>query len=233
MEEKKANHANLEKKRAIFLQIGYLITLAVILMAFEWSTVKRRAAIPEFTTKGEVEESIINTFQDDKPLERPKPEIFITQMFQMIDDEAIDIDDIITFDVTDDQNSKNNYKVNFEPESYDNTVFFVPVEDMPIFRPAINKTQEEADIDLHNYVASRVEYPEMARANGIEGKVYVSFVVDKKGKVKDVKVARKTDPLLETEAIKVVKALPDFLPGRQRGQEVNVSYSVAINFRLG
>jgi len=231
MEEKKAKHVNLEKKRGLFLQIGYIITLAVLLMAFEWSTEKQKTDIPVLIGDSGTIEFIDNTYREE-PKERPKPKLTITDIIALIDDEADLPDDKLEFSSEIDEKTKLevNYKFTDEPDE-DN--IFVVVEDMPIFRPKVNKTREEGDIDLHKYVASRITYPELARGSGIAGKVYVNFVVDKSGKVKDVHVGRSTHPLLDAEAIKVVKTIPDFRPGKQRGKNVSVSYHVVINFKLG
>ena len=85
---------------------------------------------------------------------------------------------------------------------------------------------------LRNYIMNDVKYPEIAKENGIQGKVFISFVVSKNGSVKDVKVARAVDTLLDKEALRVIKSLPGFKPGKQRGQTVNVNYIIPVNFVL-
>jgi TonB family protein len=102
-------------------------------------------------------------------------------------------------------------------------VFFI-VEDMPEFPGG-----EQA---LRKYIAGAVKYPEIAQKNGIQGKVYVTFVVAKDGSVTNAKIARGVDPALDQEALRVVNSLPKWKPGKQRGKEVNVSYTVPINFVL-
>ncbi|NPA35383.1 MAG: M56 family metallopeptidase [Chlorobi bacterium] len=102
-------------------------------------------------------------------------------------------------------------------------VFFV-VDEMPEF-PGGEK-------ELHRYIATSVNYPEIARKKGIQGRVYVSFIVSKTGEVKNVKLARGVDKVLDEEAMRVVKEMPDWKPGKQRGENVNVSFTVPINFVL-
>lgn len=102
-------------------------------------------------------------------------------------------------------------------------VFFI-VEEMPQF--------QGGDLGLRKFIANEVRYPKIAQENGIQGKVFVNFVVDKKGKVRNAKVARGVDPSLDAEALRVVSALPDWTPGKQRGQAVAVAYTVPINFAL-
>lgn len=107
--------------------------------------------------------------------------------------------------------------------SGDEQVFFI-VEDMPEF--------PGGELALREYIANAVKYPEIAQKNGIQGKVYVTFVVSKDGSIANCKIARGVDPSLDKEALRVVNSLPKWKPGKQRGQTVNVSYTVPINFVL-
>jgi periplasmic protein TonB len=101
---------------------------------------------------------------------------------------------------------------------------FVIVEEPPEFPGG-----EDA---LRKYVADNTKYPAVARENNIQGKVYVRFVVTYDGSVEQVSIVRKVDPLLEEEAMRVVRALPKFKPGKQRGRPVNVWYTLPIVFQL-
>ncbi len=105
----------------------------------------------------------------------------------------------------------------------DEEIFFI-VEDMPEF--------PGGDLALRKFIAASVKYPEIAQENGIQGKVYVTFVVGDDGYVKNAKIARGVDPSLDKEALRVVSSLPQWKPGKQRGQAVNVAYTVPINFAL-
>jgi protein TonB len=109
-----------------------------------------------------------------------------------------------------------------EPPS-DEQVFFI-VEEMPEY--------PGGEAALRNFIAQTIKYPTAAQELGIQGRVYVTFVVSKTGKVTDAKIARGVDPVLDKEALRVVNALPLWKPGIQRGKPVNVSYTVPINFSL-
>ena len=86
---------------------------------------------------------------------------------------------------------------------------------------------------LRKYIADNVKFPDEAKANGQEGKVFVQFIIDKNGDAKDVEIVNGTGiDCLDNEAIRVVKSMPQWKPGRQRGQNVNVSFTVPINFQL-
>jgi TonB family protein len=111
------------------------------------------------------------------------------------------------------------------PKSLDagEEIFFI-VDDMPEF--------PGGEMELRKYMANNISYPEEALKKGIQGKVYVTFVVDAKGQVANAKIARGVDPSLDREALRVVNSLPAWIPGKQKGKPVNVSYTVPINFAL-
>ena len=88
------------------------------------------------------------------------------------------------------------------------------------------------DLELRKYIAQNIQYPEIAKENGIQGKVFVQFVVNQKGEVEQVKVVRGVDPSLDKEAVRVIQSLPKWKPGSQRGKPVKVSFTVPINFQL-
>jgi TonB family protein len=102
-------------------------------------------------------------------------------------------------------------------------VFFI-VEEMPEF--------PEGQLGLRKFIAQSIKYPVKAQENGIQGKVFVNFVVAKDGSVKNAKILRGVDPSLDTEALRVVNSLSNWKPGKQKGKEVAVSYTVPINFVL-
>ena len=102
-------------------------------------------------------------------------------------------------------------------------IFFI-VEDMPEF--------PGGEIALRQYIGNSVKYPADAVKDGTQGKVYITFVVSKDGTIANAKIARSVSPSLDAEALRVVNSLPVWKPGKQRGQAVNVSYTVPINFKL-
>jgi periplasmic protein TonB len=101
---------------------------------------------------------------------------------------------------------------------------FTIVEEMPMF--------PGGDDSLRRYIAKSVKYPEVARENGIQGRVFVQFVINGKGRVEQTKVVRGVDPSLDREAMRIIEALPPWQPGKQRGKPVKVSFTVPINFKL-
>lgn len=104
------------------------------------------------------------------------------------------------------------------------TKIFDVVEEMPSF-PGGNGA-------LMSYLASNIKYPVVAQENGVQGRVIVSFVVERDGSISDVRVARSVDPSLDREAQRVVKSMPRWKPGKQNGSAVRVKYTVPVVFRL-
>lgn len=104
------------------------------------------------------------------------------------------------------------------------TKVFQSVEQMPQF--------PGGDVELMKYINSHIKYPTMAMENNIQGRVVVQFVVTKNGSIGEVKVLRSRDKDLDNEAVRVVKSLPNFIPGKMNGQPVNVWYTLPVTFKL-
>ena len=110
-------------------------------------------------------------------------------------------------------------------EEEEEEVVFVVVETMPEFPGG-----QQA---LFKYLSENVKYPVIAQENGIQGRVICQFVVNKDGAIVDVEVVRSGgDPSLDKEAMRVIKSMPKWNPGKQRGKAVRVKYTVPVNFRL-
>ncbi len=115
------------------------------------------------------------------------------------------------------------FNSNAQENNKEGDVYFI-VDEMPEF-PGGDKA-------LRTYIANRVSYPEIAKKNGIQGKVYVSFVVDAEGSVTSTRIERGVDPSLDKESLRVVSELPKWKPGKEKGKAVKVKFTVPINFAL-
>ncbi|MBR4391407.1 MAG: TonB family protein [Bacteroidales bacterium] len=113
---------------------------------------------------------------------------------------------------------------NVKIKNVDNDSIYNIVEVMPEFPGGMEK--------MMNYLSGNIKYPEEAKDKGISGRVFLSFVIEKDGSVNEVKVMRSVDPLLDNEAVRVVKAMPKWKPGMQKGKAVRVSYVLPISFKL-
>lgn len=227
MEIKKTPKADLEGKKGIFFEIGLVLALAVLLCAFNW---KINSKVEEgFVTVADepVDEEIIPiTQQMMKPPPPPPPAPKLTDLIEIVDQE-LDIDEELEIqDAEADVENRTDYSYDYDGAGYDEGDYgeedvFQVVEDMPTFPGDINK-----------WLGKNVKYPVIAQENNIQGRVTVQFVIERDGSITDVKVLRGVDPSLDKEAVRVVKSMPKWKPGKQRGKPVRVSYTVPINFRL-
>jgi len=227
MEEKKSQKADLEGKKTIFLEIGFVLTLLIVWWAFEFSTKAEKAEdLGTVAFTEDVVEEIPITRQEQIELPPPPPQQTVADIIEVVDDK-IEINEDLTIDEADENTAVEIQEiVEVAPveEEEEEAAPFVIVEDMPEF-----KGGEKA---LLKYIAEHVVYPEIAKENDIQGTVYVKFVVNEKGKVTNVGLLRGVDPLLDKEAIKVIESLPDWKPGKQSGKNVKVSMQVPIKFQL-
>lgn len=227
MELKKSPKADLENKRNTFVQIGLVISLGLCLLAFEWTSKVEKAASLGTVATQEVEDEIIPiTRQEEVKPPPPPPPPKVVEVLNIVDNET-DIDEELDIQDTE-ADEKTVIDVapiikQEEEKAEESQVFFI-VEDMPEF--------PGGELALRKFIANAIKYPVIAQENGIQGKVYVNFVVDKDGSITNAKIARGVDPSLDKEALRVVNSLPKWKPGMQRGKPVKVSYTVPISFVL-
>tara|TARA_B100001758_G_scaffold62460_1_gene52000 strand:- start:28442 stop:29095 length:654 start_codon:yes stop_codon:yes gene_type:complete len=216
MEQKKNPEISLEKRKGLFFQIGLVITLVIVLIAFEWKSYDKVEYNLGQLNLDDMEEEIIPiTKQEEKPPPPPPPPPEIIEIIE--DDEEIENE----LEVEDTESDED---IEIEIEEEDDDEFFMVVENMPEF--------PGGDLGLMKYIQKNVKYPAIAKEYNITGKVYVSFIVDKTGSVTNVKVVRGVDKNLDAEAVRVVKSLPKYKPGKQRGKAVRVMFTIPINFTL-
>lgn len=224
MDIKKHPKVDLERYRTLLLQSGFLITLAIILLAFEWKTTANKAEGLGEIQESQVEEEIIPiTRQDIPPPPPPPPPQQVADVLNVVEDDVEIEEELEVEDAEADQSTEIQIVEIDEEEEEEAPIFFI-VEDMPEF--------PGGELGLKKFIANNVNYPTIARENDIQGKVFVRFAVTATGKVDKVQIVRGVDPLLDKEAIRVVKSLPKWKPGQQRGKPVSVWYTVPINFQL-
>lgn len=227
MELKKSPKADLENKRNVYLMFGLVVSLGIVLLAFEWTAKPKKVDSLGSINAVDVEEEIIpiTREQEIKPPPPPPPPK-VVEILNIVDDD-VEIDDELHIDTEADDKTLITVapviSTKVEEEEEEQQVFFI-VEDMPEF--------PGGEMALRTYIANAIKYPVIAQENGIQGKVYVTFVVGKDGSVSNASIARGVDPSLDKEALRVVNTLPKWKPGKQRGKPVNVSYTVPINFVL-
>lgn len=227
MEIKKTPKADLENKKGLFTEIGLAIVLGLCLAAFEYSTQEVSIDLDAMPEEVVVEDEMTPvTRQEEIKPPPPPPPPKMADVLNIVDDDTDLQDDADLFDSEFDEEAEVEFQeVEVEEEVVEETEeVFLIVEQMPEF--------PGGDEALRKYLATSVKYPVIAQENGIQGRVFVAFVVDKNGNVTNVRVARPFDPNLDKEAVRVVQSMPKWTPGKQRGKAVKVSYTVPINFVL-
>ena len=226
MEKKKTEKADLENKKGLFLQIGLVITLAGVLAAFEWKTYDAvdMSGLGRVTEDFE-EEIVIQTEQTPPPPPPPPPQEIITELEIVADDKEIENEVEISAEA-DERVAIEVYiaPVVEEEEEYEEQQIFQVVEDPPGFPGG-----DEARM---RYLQDNIRYPAIAREAGIQGTIFISFVVERDGSITDVQVLRGIGGGCDEEAIRVVRNMPRWTPGKQRGRPVRVQFTMPIRFTL-
>lgn len=224
MIEKKTKKADLEPRRGIFIQIGAVVALTVLLFAFEMRQYDRVFIdLGTADLMEDLEETVLQTQQNEPP--PPPPEQQQTTILEIVEDD-IEVDDDLTFDAEADVNTEMEEFIPIaeeEEESGEAEIFMV-VEEQPSFPGG-----EEARL---KFLSENVAYPQMARESGIQGRVYVTFVVEPDGRITNVQVLRDIGGGCGSEAVRVVKMMPRWKPGKQRGKSVRVQFNMPVNFVL-
>ena len=229
MEIKKSEKASLENKKLLFAEIGLIISLAITLFAFEWTSTETETALLEDTTEVLIEEEIISTQMETPPPPPEAPKIpVLSDQIDIVDDE-IEIEDDMFMNLEDDASLgveiMDYVEVVEEEVVEEEAIPFQLVEEKPSFQGG------DAN-QFSKWVNSRLVYPEIAKENGVQGRVTLQFTVEKDGTVTKVKVLRGVDPSLDKEAVRVVSMSPKWKPGKQRDRAVPVTYTFPVIFQL-
>lgn len=225
MKNKKSIKADLERKKVLFFELGLCAALALTLMAFEFIGPREESdsILPGFS-EPDIDVIIDITKRDnpDRPMMPPapkKPSAFL----ELIEDDNI-IDDGPDFDI----------------DLFDSIEGLVPVDVLvddiddgnEIFKgvPEVDPAFPGGEEALYAYLSSHIVYPRAAIDAGIEGMVLVEFVVERDGSLSNVVAKRKVSPLLDEEAVRVVKSMPAWSPGKQKGKAVRCFFRIPIVF---
>lgn len=229
MEAKKTEKANLENKRFIFQEIGLIAALAILLCAFEsrhYQEDTKEIIIP--ATPEETYE-VLPIFVPQRAA-KPLPKVTqlpLIDLMEVVDEldineENIELNDAIVSAIEGSADGSEIWtEKGFGDEERGEEDVFVVVEKSPQFNGNLNE-----------WLSRHLKYPAIARENNIQGKVYVTFIVEKDGSISNVEILRSADPILDAEALRVVKSMPKWEPGKQRNMTVRVKFTLPIMFRL-
>ena len=228
MEVKKSAKASLGNKRLLFTEIGFVVALLVVYGAFEYSSKDKQTKVLEAEVVAVEEEELIPITQETPPPPPETPQIpVLSDNIDIVDDDLLVEDTILNLE--DDANlgvEIREYVEQVEEEVIEEEAIpFQLVEQKPGFMGG------DANA-FSKWVNERLQYPEIAKENGIQGRVLLQFVVGADGKVSNVKVVRGVDPALDKEAVRVVQSSPKWTPGKQRDRAVKVTYTFPVIFQL-
>ena len=227
MEVKKSKKASLENKRLFFTEIGFIAALLVVFLAFSWSTKERQVATLDAGNQEIIEDEMVPITQETPPPPPEMPKIpVLSDQIDIVDDE-IKVDDNI-LNLEDDANlgvEIQDYVEVQEEAVEEEAIPFALVEEKPKFQGGDANT-------FSKWVNQRLVYPEIAKENGVQGRVVLQFTVGADGAVSGVKVLRGVDPALDKEAVRVVSSSPKWTPGKQRDRKVKVTYTFPVIFQL-
>ncbi len=233
MQQKKTERADLEKRSFSFLEIGLIISLALVLLGFEWKTYDREVET-EFVSGPvqEIPEEMVQITQQKAPPPPPPAQAPSSVVLNIVDNTAIITADIRIDAEADESLVMEEYiapppapitKIEEEEEVFERQIFLV-VEEQPEF--------EGGEAGLMKYLSENIVYPTMARESGIQGTVYLTFVIERDGSVTDIQVLRGIGGGCDEEAIRVVQNMAKWKPGKQRGKPVRVQFRLPIKFVL-
>jgi len=223
MKEKKTRKADLEKRKGLFFEIGLVIALLVVFGAFQYKSYEKQTVnLQQQVAENTPEEMVPITEQKVKPPPPPPPKA-VTQI-EVVNDN-VDVNEDIDIDAeANDNRVMEKYVPPENEEEVDEQEIFTVVESMPEFPGGTGA--------LMKYLAEHIKYPALAKESGIQGRVFINFVVEPNGSISHVKVLRGIGGGCDEEAVKVVENMPKWKPGLQRGKPVRVSYNLPVKFTL-
>ncbi len=235
MQPKKNEKVDLSKNSSLYFVIGLAVVLFVSWQAIEWKTYKKTYGYEALNVEDEDDEEIPITEQIKTPPPPPPPPPPAPEVIEVVEDEEEVEETVIESTETDEDEIIEVEEVEIEEDDLDVDVPFAVIEDVPIF-PGCERVKKDKRRDcfqeqMNKHIRKNFRYPEIAQEMGIQGRVYVNFIIGKNGEITNIRM-RGPDKNLEKEAERIISKLPTMTPGKQRGRPVRVPFSIPITFRL-
>jgi len=233
MQLKKNPEADLNKNRNLYFVIGLTLVLGVTWGAVEYKSYERKIDLTNGDMLVDDEEDVPITEQLKTPPPPPPPPPPAPEVIEIVEDEEEVEETVIESTESDEEMVIEDIVV--EDDFDDIDVPFAVIEDVPIFPgcESVAKSQRRACFQeqMNKHIRKNFRYPDIAQEMGIQGRVYVNFIISKDGSITNIRM-RGPDKNLENEAARIIGRLPQMTPGRQRGRPVRVPFSIPITFRL-
>jgi protein TonB len=228
MQIKKYDKFSLENKRLFFFQIGFITSLLIILFVFEFVTTQKSPTQPTDIIELDLEYIPLEIVRIEKPSQPER--ISDNESFFSI------VDETPSFSQHEQKTrlpeNENTQPIIYANENEEEIVFSEFYNRKPIFNPQKCKTQEESEREILNFIKQNMVYPGKALEENIQAKIYVRFLIDKTGKLKNPTLLNKTNTDLDNEALRIVKKLNNWQAGWQNGEPAEMWYTIPIVFKL-
>ena len=235
MKTKKNPKVDLQKNSSLYFVIGLSLILFFSWQAIDWKTYKKTFDYEMLDVNEDDDEEIPITQQIKTPPPPPPPPPPAAQVIEIVEDEEEFEESIIESTETDNDEIIEVDDVSIEEDDLDVDVPFAVIEDVPIFPGCENVSKDKRrdcfQEKINKHIKRNFRYPEVAMELGIQGRVFVTFIIDKDGSITNI-LMRGPDKNLEKEARRIISVLPKMTPGKQRGRAVRVPFSIPINFRM-
>ena len=236
MQPKKNQKVDLSKNSSLYFVIGLAFILFISWQAIEWKTYdKSLYGYEALNVEDEDDEEIPITEQLKTPPPPPPPPPPAPEVIEVVEDEEEVEETVIESSETNEDEIIEVEEVEIEEEIDDVDVPLALIEDVPIFPGCENVSKAERrdcfQDQMNKHIRKNFRYPEIAQEMGIQGRVYVNFIISKDGSITNIRM-RGPDKNLEKEAERIISRLPNMTPGKQRGRAVRVPFSIPITFRL-
>ncbi len=235
MQSKKNPKADLTKNSSLYFAIGLAAVLLISWRAIEWKTYDKTGyGYESLNVEDDDDEEVPITEQIKTPPPPPPPPP-APEVIEIVEDEEEVEETVIESTETDQEEIVEVEDIEVEDDFEDVDVPFAVIEDVPIYPGCekVAKSERRACFkeQINKHIRKNFRYPEIAQEMGIQGRVYVQFVIAKDGAITSVRM-RGPDKNLEKEAARIISKLPRMTPGKQRGRPVRVPFSIPITFRL-
>ena len=233
MQPKKNPKADLNKNRNLYFVMGLTLVLGVTWGAIEYKTYEKVFDLAALDMLEDDDEDIPITEQLKTPPPPPPPPP-APEVIEVVEDEE-EVEETVIESTETDQDEIIIEEIEVEEEFEDIDVPFAVIEDVPIFPgcESVAKSQRRTCFQdkINQHIRRNFRYPVIAQEMGIQGRVYVNFIIAKDGSITNIRM-RGPDKNLENEAQRIISRLPQMTPGKQRGRAVRVPFSIPITFRL-
>ena len=233
MQPKKSPKADLNKDRNLYFVIGLTLVLGVTWGAIEYKTYEKVFDLAALDMLEDDDEDIPITEQLKTPPPPPPPPP-APEVIEVVEDEE-EVEETVIESTETDQDEIIIEEIEVEEEFDDIDVPFAVIEDVPIFPgcESVSKSERRNCFQdkINQHIRRNFRYPDIAQEMGIQGRVYVNFIIAKDGSITNIRM-RGPDKNLENEAQRIISRLPQMTPGKQRGRPVRVPFSIPITFRL-